>query len=82
MVDKSTTNRRVQEALAGEHRTDDRVLVGFSFRTPFQATNYRCETEGAGRGRAFFGRLLGMSRLGTLMGITLGNVLGCVLVYF
>ena len=33
-------------------------------------------------GGAVFGRLLGMSRLWTFMGITLGNVLGCVLAYF
>jgi len=33
-------------------------------------------------GGSIFGRLLGMSRLGTLVGITLGNVLGCALMYF
>ena len=33
-------------------------------------------------GGSIFGRLLGMSRLGTFLGITLGNVLGCVLMYF
>ena len=33
-------------------------------------------------GGSIFGRLLGMSRLGTLVGITLGNVLGCSLMYF
>ena len=33
-------------------------------------------------GGSIFGRLLGMSRLGTLVGITLGNALGCVLMYF
>ncbi len=33
-------------------------------------------------GGSIFGRLLGMSRLGTFLGITLGNVLGCALMYF
>lgn len=33
-------------------------------------------------GGSIFGRLLGMSRLGTFVGITLGNVLGCALMYF
>ena len=33
-------------------------------------------------GGSIFGRLLGMSRLGTFLGITLGNVLGCIVMYF
>ena len=33
-------------------------------------------------GGSVFGRLLGMSRLGTFLGIALGNVLGCALMYF
>ena len=33
-------------------------------------------------GGSIFGRLLGMSRMGTFAGITLGNVLGCSLMYF
>jgi uncharacterized membrane protein len=33
-------------------------------------------------GGSIFGRLLGMSRLGTFLGITLGNVLGCLIMYF
>ena len=33
-------------------------------------------------GGSIFGRLLGMSRLGTFMGIALGNALGCALMYF
>lgn len=33
-------------------------------------------------GGSIFGRLLGMSRLGTFVGIILGNVLGCALMYF
>jgi hypothetical protein len=30
----------------------DRMCVGYSFRIPFQATDYRCETEGPPQGRA------------------------------
>ena len=33
-------------------------------------------------GGSIFGRLLGMSRLGTFVGIAVGNVLGCALMYF
>jgi hypothetical protein len=33
-------------------------------------------------GGSIFGRLLGMSRLGTFTGIAIGNVLGCALMYF
>jgi len=33
-------------------------------------------------GGSIFARLLGMSRLSTFVGITLGNVLGCALMYF
>lgn len=33
-------------------------------------------------GGSIFGRLLGMSRLSTFVGITLGNALGCSLMYF
>ncbi len=33
-------------------------------------------------GGSIFGRLLGMSRLGTFVGITLGSVLGCAMMYF
>ena len=33
-------------------------------------------------GGSIFGRLLGLSRLGTFIGIGLGNVLGCAVMYF
>jgi uncharacterized membrane protein len=33
-------------------------------------------------GGSIFGRLLGMSRLGTFIGLAIGNILGCALMYF